>query len=96
MAKGKQVRIDQELDEAVEKIMRLGEFNTKTEASRKAGEILNTAFDGMLRDVGRGLNDSVDRADEGLDGDGFFTDTGVSHEMLGFGEEDKGESRSKF
>lgn len=94
MSRGQPAYVDEELDQALEKMKELGDFSTKRKASKKAGEILNGAFENMLRDVGNELNDAVSKADK-KEEPGFFTDTGVSHEMLGFQDEEK-HRRSKF
>jgi len=79
LARGKQARIDPELDDFLEKFMRFGDFSTKTAASKRAGEILNAGLDemadGMREEMEVSLNEKQNQEPE--------DDFGIDHDLLG-------------
>ena len=66
-----------ELVDAVQRIQDLGDYDKEVEASRKAGEILNSALDSMEKDLVAGLievdevGERVEDREESFDNSGF-------------------------
>lgn len=55
---GKEIKYTHEsLVRAVDRIQEVGDFNTRVDASEKAGEILNKALDSMEKQVVEQVND---------------------------------------
>jgi len=79
LGRGKQARIDPELDEFLEKFQEIGDFSTKRKASKRAGEILNAGLDEMADGVRKEMEVSL----ESNNMDENNEDFGIKHDMLG-------------
>lgn len=85
MGRGKHVYVDEKLDNQIENFMAIGDFQTKAQASKKMGEM----FEASLKSMRDTINEEIDqeiglKEEEEKEDDGFFTDSGIDHSMLGF------------
>lgn len=65
-----------ELVDAVQRIQDLGDYDKEVEASRKAGEILNSALDSMEKDLVAGLIQVEDGVEQSVEDSDSFDNSG--------------------